>query len=318
MAFEITNGVLKQYIPENSEPKTVTVPEGVTEIGFGAFRRSAIRKIRFPSTLEIIGKEAFRGCSALEHVTIPASVRTIGERAFQKCDALHTVTFEGALPEIRSCAFYDSAHIAEIRFGGKVMPIAPYFAHLEIPVKYSRVFPDSLLTGDLGYAYRDPLFRRMLRDYYEFAHAPSTVEAYRKNAGSILASLGEQHDTQELLYLLRHSELLPDAAVRLVFDSDIVFVRMVLDHFRQTGAPEFAEMIQKHAFTAFLLLAECKEDDRLSYLLEQDTLLTETALRRMLDAAIRAVQKGAPAEYQMLVMRAMDRFSGTEQHPFRL
>lgn len=65
-----------------------------------------------------IGKEAFKGCSALQSVTIGAKVETIDEYAFSDiesyrdaCHALATVTFApgSCLKEIGKCAFAETA-----------------------------------------------------------------------------------------------------------------------------------------------------------------------------------------------------------------
>lgn len=54
----------------NSNATSVTIPEGVTNIGF----------------------EAFYSCSALTNITLPASVSSIGDWAFQNCPKLATIS----------------------------------------------------------------------------------------------------------------------------------------------------------------------------------------------------------------------------------
>ena len=58
--FIIENGVLKKYVGPGGD---VTIPEGVTSIGDGAFRC----------------------CESLKSVTIPDSVTSIGNGAFGWC-----------------------------------------------------------------------------------------------------------------------------------------------------------------------------------------------------------------------------------------
>ena len=62
----------------------VTIGEGFEIINKGS---TTIETIDFPSTLKIIGAEAFRG-SSLTHLTIPKSVVYIGERAFDESTKL--------------------------------------------------------------------------------------------------------------------------------------------------------------------------------------------------------------------------------------
>ena len=58
------------------------MPEGVEELPErGFFRCHSLRKVRLPSTLKRIGREAFAFCRSLEALAIPEGV-AVGERAF--------------------------------------------------------------------------------------------------------------------------------------------------------------------------------------------------------------------------------------------
>ena len=72
----------------------VSLPEGVTSIEYGDFRRCvSLKSIDLPDTLENIGQESFWE-SGLESVTIPSSVTKIGDAAFLSCKELSVVTFD--------------------------------------------------------------------------------------------------------------------------------------------------------------------------------------------------------------------------------
>lgn len=62
----------------------IVVPEGITEIGEGAFCQigTSLEKVVLPSTLKKIGDEAFRYCEKLVSVNLPESLETIGKHAF--------------------------------------------------------------------------------------------------------------------------------------------------------------------------------------------------------------------------------------------
>ncbi|MGN0591701.1 MAG: leucine-rich repeat domain-containing protein, partial [Ruminococcus sp.] len=81
---------------------SVTIPETVTEIGYGAFYGcSSLTDITIPETVTEIKDEVFSGCSSLTSVTIPETVTTIGECAFQGSgleiiDLPESVAFIGA------------------------------------------------------------------------------------------------------------------------------------------------------------------------------------------------------------------------------
>lgn len=82
--FEIRGGT--RFVDERAfihhpSIRSVKVPEGVVEIGDGAFRDCRfLTRVELPSTLEKLGNEAFLD-SGLEHLNIPAKLTRIGENA---------------------------------------------------------------------------------------------------------------------------------------------------------------------------------------------------------------------------------------------
>ena len=84
--FVIKNGVLTKYVGPGGD---VTVPEGVTSIGDGAFRCcSRLTSITLPDSVTSIGGEAFSGCSSLTSITLPDGVTSIGDKTFKACKKL--------------------------------------------------------------------------------------------------------------------------------------------------------------------------------------------------------------------------------------
>lgn len=85
---------------------TFTVPEGITEIGDGAFRGcSGITNVIFPENLTSIGDNAFEGCTNLDAVILPDSVNEIGSGAFKDCDHLSIVIAGSGLKTVGSDPF---------------------------------------------------------------------------------------------------------------------------------------------------------------------------------------------------------------------
>ena len=86
--YKIVDGVLFDESGEiliafpAAKTGSYTVPEGVKEIGFGAFMYTALSQIVFPSTLEKIGNYAFYNCNNLSMPVFPDSVTTFGYAAF--------------------------------------------------------------------------------------------------------------------------------------------------------------------------------------------------------------------------------------------
>ncbi len=77
--FEIENGVLTEYQGEDVD---VIVPEGVREIGEGAFWRCDVESVRLPQGIRAIRSETFMNCRSLRRINLPESVRTIETEAF--------------------------------------------------------------------------------------------------------------------------------------------------------------------------------------------------------------------------------------------
>lgn len=131
-----------KVIPEDSFAKThlesLMIPEGITEIGYGAFSGCrSLKRISFPSSLkrisigeddsffkkgtfnecesltEIIipeglieiGVECFKGCVSLATISLPESIVSIGEKAFSGCTSLKEITLPNGLSKLSQRTF---------------------------------------------------------------------------------------------------------------------------------------------------------------------------------------------------------------------
>ena len=87
---------------------SITIPDGIIEIGENAFRDcTSLKSVTIPDSVTEIGGRAFYGCSSLTSITIPDSVTSIGEYAFSYCSSLTSVTIPDSVTSIGSYAFYD-------------------------------------------------------------------------------------------------------------------------------------------------------------------------------------------------------------------
>ena len=85
---------------EGEEPVNVfdiTLKEGTVGILDGAFKGTAIQKIRMPDSLTRIGENAFENCSQLSYVNMSSGLTTLGRRAFYSCTALEEIYIPGAV-----------------------------------------------------------------------------------------------------------------------------------------------------------------------------------------------------------------------------
>lgn len=135
------------------EVKHIVLPEGLLNIGEGAFRNflvledvnipstvaeieayafekcASLKKLTFKSGLLGIRMEAFSGCSSLEQVNIPDTVTTIDSRAFYFCTSLKEICLPRVLESNLSDVFEnctsleklyirDSYHVKSYVYGG--------------------------------------------------------------------------------------------------------------------------------------------------------------------------------------------------------
>lgn len=112
--------ILKGKLYSQKEmPSEIVIPEGITEIGEGAFMDcTQLEKVTLPSTLKVIGKGAFKDCTNLKEINIPYGVTTIGERAFENCTSVYMV-----LPDTVT-TIEDGAFAGCTQFDGTFKPTA--------------------------------------------------------------------------------------------------------------------------------------------------------------------------------------------------
>lgn len=113
-----------------SSLSSVTWPENLKYIDIGAFKRTALTSIVFPSGLEQIGKitstietGAFSECTKLQSVTIPGSVVSLGDNTFNGCTSLNSVTIEDGLEKIGTGCFKDDDLLTSIYLPNTVSSI---------------------------------------------------------------------------------------------------------------------------------------------------------------------------------------------------
>lgn len=103
-----------------------------------------------PSSVKIIGRKAFVGCTSLKSVTIPSSVTNIEEGAFAGCDGLTSVTIPSSITSIEERAFYwceglRSATISEgvKRIGGSAFSKCTGLKSITIPSSVKTIAEDT-------------------------------------------------------------------------------------------------------------------------------------------------------------------------------
>lgn len=121
--FTIKDGVLKRY---GGNVKKVIIPDGVTEIGEGAFCTARMHEVVIPPTVTKISERAFHSCPNLRRIEIPDGVTEIGNRAFIDCGYLRKVKLSKNLQHIGNSAFYCCSNLEEIEIPSTVKRIGDY------------------------------------------------------------------------------------------------------------------------------------------------------------------------------------------------
>ena len=81
---------------------TVTIPDGVTTVGFEAFCNcTGLDEIVLPQNVTVIADRALFGCTGLTTVTIGSGVKTIGSSAFRGCPKLRDVFYTGTRKQMK-------------------------------------------------------------------------------------------------------------------------------------------------------------------------------------------------------------------------
>ena len=138
-----------------SDQETITVPEGIKNIGNRAFSGcSNVKKVVLPEGIEVIGEHAFSFLKNLEFVSFPATLKTIEAEAFSCCYNLQKADLTN-VTRVGAKAFAGCRSLSDISF--PIEPEAlgaedPESEHMEgvferVPVKHVEI-PTSIMILD--------------------------------------------------------------------------------------------------------------------------------------------------------------------------
>ena len=106
---------------------SVTLPEGMTRIGFGAFSDCPnLAAVSLPTSLTTLGDWAFYRDGALQEATVPEAVRRVGAATFAFCTSLAKVEIPRGVKSIAQHAFYYCTALNEVLIPGSVDQIGEY------------------------------------------------------------------------------------------------------------------------------------------------------------------------------------------------
>ena len=99
----------------NKELQSADIPEGVTRIGYEAFRECySLEAVTLPESLVLIEDLGFCDCDSLQEIEIPSGVERIGYSAFNSCDSLANVSLPATLPAILNGTFANCSALSTL------------------------------------------------------------------------------------------------------------------------------------------------------------------------------------------------------------
>src|SRR5664280_890767 len=138
------------------ELTNVTMSEGITNIGVGAFSYCGMTSITIPSSVIGMGLNDFGGCERLTNVVLPNSLTKIPEFAFGDCFHLSTIVIPTSVTSIEANAF-DRSGLVSISIPGSVTNIGTG-AFFECSGLTNVVISNGVVTmGDQAFDYCDHL-----------------------------------------------------------------------------------------------------------------------------------------------------------------
>lgn len=103
------------FCPAELSAETLDFPSALEAIGANAFKGNTnIKNVNFPSALTTIGSDAFMGCTSLMSLTFPASLRSIGEHAFDGCTGLASISLNEGLTTLQHSVFKGCTSLSEV------------------------------------------------------------------------------------------------------------------------------------------------------------------------------------------------------------
>ena len=105
----------------------IVLPESVEYYGRSVFEATSIRKITFPSNMQVIPTTICESCYRLETIVWPENVREIGFGAFLECKRLKEAAIPDSVEKVNRYAFADCYSLKKITIGRSVKEIPKDF-----------------------------------------------------------------------------------------------------------------------------------------------------------------------------------------------
>jgi len=139
-------GIAAQAFTYSTNLGSVTIPNGVINIGYEAFLGCTnLGSVTIPGSITNWGDYAFSYCFSLTNATMGNGVTSIGREAFEQCFNLTSVTIPGSVTSIGYGAFVNCFGLTSVCFQGNAPTVASEAFYGENPTAY-------YLPGTIGWS----------------------------------------------------------------------------------------------------------------------------------------------------------------------
>lgn len=193
-----------------SDLTDITIPEGVTRIGMGAFRDcTSLTSASIPEGVTCIDGYLFDSCESLTDVTIPDSVTTIGWDAFQYCTGLTSITIPDSVTGIGQCAFLGCSNLTSATIWGDIttIPIQMFYqcsslTSVFIPASVTRIqasaFSGCTDLKDVYYGGTEEQWRVITKEEYNTDLTSAAIH-YNSTPADMPTAAAAPADTEEII-----------------------------------------------------------------------------------------------------------------------
>ena len=114
-------GIDSQAFKECTGLTSVTIPDGVTNIGYEAFRDcSKLTSVTIPNSVTSMSSSVFAGCSKLSDITLSNQLTSIEWETFLDCTSLSSITIPNSVTTIGSRAFQNCSKLTEVNLSNQL------------------------------------------------------------------------------------------------------------------------------------------------------------------------------------------------------
>ncbi len=198
---ETWDTIPENLFQNNQAMKSYIVPDHIKSIGAHAFDGASIETITLPEGLTVIGEGAFQNAASLKEIFLPSSLTKISKSAFAGTTSLTAISFPSSLTEMEENAF-DGSGLVSVTIPGNITVVPAYaFADCD-HLKTVTVNPGVTTIQGIAFGYCDTLEQVTIPDSVTQI---ATTAFYASNMGSVYidaaqTSTAEKY-VQSLLYL---------------------------------------------------------------------------------------------------------------------